>query len=197
MQKRISLVQAAHELVAARLQPGDIAIDATVGNGHDTLFLLGQVMPGGKVYGFDIQPAALDATAQKADLAGLRAGLTLFHDSHAAMEARIPAAEHGKIAAVMFNLGYLPGSDKTVTTQAESTLAALSSAISLISAVGVITVVAYPGHPGGAEETASVERWRQGLPDDRFNFESVVTDSRSRSAPKLFVLTPRRNEDSA
>ena len=60
--QRISLVNVAHNLIKDVLHPGDIAIDATVGNGHDTLFLVEQVSPSGKVFGFDIQQAAIDST---------------------------------------------------------------------------------------------------------------------------------------
>ncbi|MDP3333279.1 MAG: methyltransferase domain-containing protein, partial [Methylococcaceae bacterium] len=65
MKKRITLVNVAHELLAERLQPGDIAIDATVGNGYDTLFLAEQVGETGKVFGFDIQHAALQEAQEK------------------------------------------------------------------------------------------------------------------------------------
>jgi 16S rRNA C1402 N4-methylase RsmH len=118
--QRVSLVSVAHSLIKAKLRPGDIAIDATVGNGHDTLFLVDQVSPSGKVYGFDIQQAAIDSTWAKVESccnAPQRPEcLTLIQANHADMDEIIPAQYHGKISAIMFNLGYLPGSDKSIIT---------------------------------------------------------------------------------
>jgi len=189
MRERISLVDKAHELIGARLRPGALAIDATVGNGHDTLFLLRQVAPGGKVYGFDIQRAALESAAVKINESALRACLTLFHDSHAAMLELVPEADHGAIAAVMFNLGYLPGGDKAVTTRADSTLAALTAASRLLSPGGIITIVAYPGHVGGEQETDQVVRWCEALEPERFRVERIDAKPNDLAAPRLFAVT--------
>jgi predicted methyltransferase len=174
MKERISLVDKAHELVSARLCRGAIAIDATVGNGYDTLFLLQQVAPEGKVYGFDIQGSALESTRGRIKDSVLRNCLTLFHHSHARMEEVLPKPYHGLINAVMFNLGYLPGSDKSVITQAESTLTALAVASRLLSPQGIITVAAYPGHTGGAYETEQVRCWCEKL--DRERFKTVLIE---------------------
>ena len=173
MKERISLVEKAHELVCPRLGSGSIAIDATVGNGYDTLFLLQQVAPNGRVYGFDIQQSALESARAKIKEHALRDCLTLFHDSHALMSERIPTLMHGSINAIMFNLGYLPGSDKNVTTQTDSTIAALIEASQLLSPHGIITIIAYPGHAGGALETERVGQWCENIERDRFKVESI------------------------
>lgn len=189
MKAHFSLVAKAHELIGAGLRPGDLAIDATVGNGHDTMFLLRRVAPGGRVYGFDIQHAALDSAQARVDEPALRASLTLFEDSHVRMLERIPQTHHGSIKAIMFNLGYLPGGDKTVTTQAESTLAALSSASRLLCPQGVLTIVAYPGHAGGARETEQVRRWCEALEPNCFRIERYDAKPNDASAPRLFAVT--------
>jgi 16S rRNA C1402 N4-methylase RsmH len=128
--QRISLVNVAHNHIREVLRPGDIAIDATVGNGHDTLFLVGQVNPSGRVFGFDIQQAAIDSTWLKAKAQGDGSPsseiLTLMQASHADMDDKIPRQYHGNISAVMFNLGYLPGGDKRIITRTDSTLTALN-----------------------------------------------------------------------
>jgi len=189
MRERISLVDKAHELIGAHLRPGAFAIDATVGNGHDTLFLLRQVAPGGRVYGFDIQHSALASAAAKIKEPALRACLTLFHDSHAGLLERIPKADHGAIAAVMFNLGYLPGGDKAVMTRADSTLAALTAASRLLSPGGIFTIVAYPGHPGGAQETDQVGHWCEALNPECFKVERIDAKPNAAAAPRLFAVT--------
>ena len=63
--QRISLLNTAHNSIKKVLHPGDIAIDATIGNGHDTLFLVEQVYPSGLVFGFDIQQIAIESTKEK------------------------------------------------------------------------------------------------------------------------------------
>lgn len=192
MKKRISLVEKAHELIGARVESGAIAIDATVGNGYDTLFLLQRVAPNGKVYGFDIQQSALESARGRIGNSVLLNCLTLCHCSHARMEEIIPEPDHGLINAAMFNLGYLPGSDKTIATQTESTLAALSAASRLLSPQGIITIVAYPGHEGGAHETEQVRLWCEKLDSERFKIDLIEAKPNDCSAPKLFAVTRKR-----
>ncbi len=196
---RISLVNHAHNLIRKVLRPGDTAVDATVGNGHDTLFLAGQVGPSGKVFGFDIQLAAIDSTRAKVDscrtsenaLGNAPAqaiNLTLIHASHADMCGKIPAHYHGSIGAIMFNLGYLPGGDKRIITRTDSTLSALNSASRLVSSNGIITVLAYPGHQGGDLETEEVKNWCGQLDKDQFKTRIIYSSENKGSAPRLFVV---------
>jgi hypothetical protein len=88
----------------------------------------------------------------------------------------------------MFNLGYLPGADKSIMTQAESTLQALSLACEFLSEQGVMTVLAYPGHVGGDLETRSVEEWLSRLDADRYCVESIFSHQDQASSPRLFVI---------
>lgn len=189
MKTRITLVNVAHELLAERLKPGDIAIDATVGNGYDTLFLAEQIGGTGKVFGFDIQHAALQAAQEKCQQANLQDRVSLIQASHADMAKHVPEAQHGNISAIMFNLGYLPGGDKTFITQTDSTLSALAAAIRLLSPRGLVTLLAYPGHQGGDQETEHVSRWCEQLNSQQFNFDTHYSNTDSVSAPRLFVIS--------
>jgi len=190
--KRISLLNSAHNVIRNRLKPGDSAIDATVGNGHDTLFLAQQVAPSGHVYGFDIQQAAIDATRDKlACKTPLSDCLSLIHASHANMKENIPAQLHGKINAIMFNLGYLPGGDKSVITLTDSTLAALTAASQILAVNGIITLLAYPGHSGGDTETDHVANWCEQLDRQRFAVNIFYSAEHKDSAPRLFVIDKR------
>lgn len=186
--KPVSLVNKAHALVKNYLHQGAVAIDATVGNGYDTLFLAEQVGATGKVFGFDIQPTALDMTRSRLARANLSDCLTLCLASHALMAEKVPLSYHGKISAVMFNLGYLPGGDKTIMTVANSTLPALNSASRLLSIRGIITILAYPGHKGGDIETDQVKLWSEQLDRKQFTVSIANTAENKSSAPVLFAV---------
>ena len=186
--QRISLVELAHSLVKAKIKAGDCVIDATVGNGRDTTFLLDLVKPDGKVFGFDIQKTALEHTLTNLRDSPSLDCLTLINSNHADMCKFIPSAYHGKISAIMFNLGYLPGADKQIITQVDSTLAALSAAQQLLSADGIITVLAYPGHEGGKMETDQVKQWCLALNQKRNQVKVYKSQSGNPSAPVLFVI---------
>ena len=184
----ISLVKLAHQLIKDKVNPGAVAIDATVGNGYDTRFLLDLVQPDGKVFGFDIQQAAIDSARITLQEHPALACLTLIHANHANMGTIVSDLDRGNIAAVMFNLGYLPGGDKRLVTQTETTMAALTSASALLSANGIITILAYPGHDGGAMETDHVKQWCLGSESEQFQVSCYENQPDNPAAPKLFVV---------
>ena len=150
----------AHALLRKIIGTGDLAIDATAGNGHDTVFLAECVGAGGRVLAFDVQAAAIAAARARVTAAGLAARVEFFQQCHAQMDTRAAPAT---VAAVMFNLGYLPGEDHRLVTQPTTTLQGLDRASALLKAGGGLTVVCYPGHPGGALEAGAVEQWFAGL----------------------------------
>ncbi|MGG6312271.1 class I SAM-dependent methyltransferase [Paenibacillus macerans] len=164
----LSVLSYAHRLAAERIRPGEAAVDATAGTGADTLFLAKACGPRGRVFAFDIQPQALALTRARLDKEepAAIAGVTLLQSSHADMAAALPADVHGRLAAVMFNLGYLPaeGADPALITMPDSTLPALEASLNLLRPRGILTAVLYPGHPGGEVEAAAVEAWAAGLP---------------------------------
>lgn len=152
---RQSLTALAQQQVRQVLRPGDWAVDATAGNGHDTAFLADCVGPSGQVFAFDRQQAALEATRQRLQERGLRA--ELIRGNHADLLRLLPEDACGRLGAVMFNLGYLPGGDKAIVTRSDSTCTALDAALTQLRPGGIVTLVAYRGHPGGAEEALAVE----------------------------------------
>ncbi|WP_046212973.1 class I SAM-dependent methyltransferase [Paenibacillus wulumuqiensis] len=167
----LSVLSYAHKLAAERLGslggPQAIAVDATAGTGADTLMLAQAAGAGGQVYSFDIQQQALDRTSErlgKYEYPDRLARTELVLDSHDRMKEHIPAELHGRLQAVMFNLGYLPAGDTSVITRPESTLPALTAALELLDVRGVLTIVLYPGHAGGAEEAEAVQQWASSLP---------------------------------
>ena len=150
----------AHEIVRQVVGTGETVVDATAGNGHDSLFLAGLVGSGGRVLAFDIQAAAIESTRNRLRRFGMVDRVELRHESHAQISAHVA---DGSVAAVMYNLGYLPGADHAVITQCEETLRALAAVPQLLREGGVCTVVCYPGHAGGEREAAAVVAWARGL----------------------------------
>ena len=184
---RFSLTAKAHEIVEQNISHGDIAIDATLGNGHDLLFLAKKTGVSGRVFGFDIQEQALQSTWCRVENEIPMNNITLFQTSHADMSAYIPKELHGKIKVIMFNLGYLPSGDKSITTQVDSTLSALGQALGLLAPLGVITLLAYPGHEGGDIETREIDLWCQQLDQACFDVQLFVCSEKA-TAPRLFIV---------
>ncbi|MDQ6420362.1 class I SAM-dependent methyltransferase [Paenibacillus sp. LHD-117] len=189
----LSVLSMAHKWIAERTQPGDTVIDATAGGGVDTLALAELVGPKGCVYAFDIQEDALHRTRQRlAPLieAGRLPRLHLKLADHADMADYVDEEAAGCAAAVMFNLGYLPGGDPAVITRTESTLRALESALDLLRPGGILTCVLYPGHPGGEAEAAAVEAWAAKLPQSAG--QAVLYRQPQRQAAPYLIAVERR-----
>ena len=104
------------------------------------------------------------------------------------MQSVIPPQFHGQIAAIMWNLGYLPGGDKQLTTTLRSTVAAIQSGLALLARGGVMTIIAYTGHPGGLEEATAVEGLLRDLDPGEFQFTEPAPATHRFSPPRLFVV---------
>ena len=144
----VDLLTLHKQFLTPHLKKGGIAVDFTMGNGHDTLWLSGQMGEEGHVYAFDIQKQAIDSTRALLEKENALGNVTLIHDSHANVKQYVTQP----ICAGMFNLGYLPGGDKSVTTLRESTKAAVLAAIDLLDADGGLLIAVYPGHEEGTLE---------------------------------------------
>ncbi|MGG3887751.1 class I SAM-dependent methyltransferase [Metabacillus fastidiosus] len=142
----------ARTLLKTAVEEGDHVVDATLGNGHDTLYLAELVGENGHVYGFDIQEEAIQETKLKLEEKNITDRVTLFQCSHEHIESSIPAANHGTIAAAIFNLGYLPGGNKTIVTKPDSTIAAVSQLLHIMKKEAIIVIVIYHGHEEGQIE---------------------------------------------
>lgn len=155
----------AQNWIGAVLRPGDTALDLTAGNGHDTAFLYRMVGATGRVIAFDIQQEALQRTGERLHgqkfscvtalsegppLSGT--GVYLVADCHSRLERYVS----GPVMALMANLGYCPGGDRSLTTRPDTSCAALRKALERLLPGGRASVIVYPGHAGGAEEAATV-----------------------------------------
>lgn len=177
----------AHQVVSDVVGAGDVVIDATAGNGHDTLFLARLVGNEGRVIAFDIQGAAIDSTRQRLRAASMDKRVELHCESHGELLERVGRDE---VAAVMFNLGYLPGGDHEVITEVSETAKAVVQGLFALRAGGVMTIVCYTGHPGGAEEAETVvmglQHIRRQGPAGLFELE--IGEPMKDQAPFLIVV---------
>jgi len=189
MNKRISLTTLTHNLIENHLSEGDFVIDATVGNGYDTLFLSSQVGKQGIVFGFDVQQQAISSTKLQLKQAQFE-NFCLFHACHSEMNDHIAPQYQEKIKLIMFNLGYLPGSDKTIVTQTSTTLSALKKSLALLAPNGALTIMAYPGHSEGKVETEQVKFWCEQLDPLNYRFNQIKSSEKT-TAPRLFIIRKR------
>lgn len=151
----IELLDLHKKFILEHLHAGDVAVDFTMGNGHDTEFLSKTVGKTGKVYAFDIQASAVESTRKNLASAGCPNNYTLIHDSHHNVLNYVKEP----IKAGMFNLGYLPGGDKSITTMRVTTLPAIEAAISLLDKDAILLVAVYPGHEEGDAEGREITEY--------------------------------------
>ncbi|MCM0082519.1 class I SAM-dependent methyltransferase [Geomonas sp. Red32] len=174
-------VPLSHFLLRGHVGAGELAVDATCGNGGDTALLAELVGEGGRVWAFDLQPVAIEATRALLEEKGLSRRVELVQAGHEGLAGFVPEG----LSAVVFNLGYLPGGDPALVTSPESTVAALGQAAALLKPGGIVTAALYTGHPGGPEEAAAVEEWAAALDPRRFNVWTSRQLNRSNVAPYL------------
>lgn len=149
----VGILQLAKDRLMQNANPCGVYIDFTMGRGRDTLFLC-SIAPDGRVLAFDIQPSALEQTAALLKEHNvLNAELIL--DSH----DNFPKYYSGEIDGGLFNLGFLPGGDKSITTKRGSTLSAVKSAMAALKRGGAIGVAVYPGHEEGRLEGEQLQRY--------------------------------------
>lgn len=162
--------EVAHAVWRSIVLKGDTVVDATCGNGNDTFALLKMVADEsgrGRVYGMDIQDSAIDSTSSFLKMAVDSQEMELvklFPICHSRMEEIVP--KDSPVRLVAFNLGYLPGGDKTIVTVPKTTELALQAASRIVRSGGLISVLVYIGHLGGRDELSIVESFASSLPVD-------------------------------
>lgn len=167
------------------LRPGDWVIDATCGNGKDSLKLAKLVLPAGRLWAIDIQEDAIKSTR---DLLfkefGIPPNIQLIQGSHENFPSEL---EPESVALIVYNLGYLPKGDKTLTTMTISTLQSLKNGAELIKKGGAICITCYPGHPEGKNEESALLEWARTLSPYTWNVTYQRWENRN-EAPTLLVL---------
>ena len=174
----------AEELLRQAVGEGARVIDGTMGNGHDTLWLASLVGETGRVYGFDIQAEAVERTRGRLEEAGLLDRATLLHAGHERIAELVPEP----VDAAVFNLGWLPGADKSLRTHVDTTLAAVNAALDKLKEGGLLTVCAYPGHEEGRVERDALIEWAKSLPADRYDAMIRAYLNQPNDPPVLFAV---------
>lgn len=180
-----SAVQWARVFIRPALGQGATAVDATSGNGNDTVFLAEYVGPGGRVYAMDIQEDALRKTGENVLAAGFSDRVTIINRGH----QHISTLLTGPVDAVMFNLGYLPGGDRSLTTLPGTTIEGINGALSLLRPGGRLSVVVYTGHPGSGAESLAVEELMAGLSVTDFSVQKMIFCNSRKNSPELYFVT--------
>ncbi|QDP99842.1 rRNA methyltransferase [Lysinibacillus fusiformis] len=154
------VLQYAQQLLTDAIEVGDTVVDATAGNGHDTLFLAQLVGDDGQVFAFDVQKSAVDATLYRLLDNALEHRALVLHTGHEHVAKHVQKP----VTAAIFNLGYLPGSDHDIITKPNTTILAITDLLQLLKIGGIIVLVIYHGHPGGKEERDAVIEYVSHLP---------------------------------
>nr|WP_153465353.1 class I SAM-dependent methyltransferase [Sediminibacillus terrae] len=177
----------AHDLLRETVKPGEIVVDATCGNGHDTAFLSKLVGDKGTVYALDIQQQAIDRTRLLLEQQRIFNVRLLLAD-HQYVKTYIPATSHGQIGGAIFNLGYLPGSDKQTITTPESTIGAIRALADIMKPGGLIAIVVYYGHQGGQLEKQELLDHLAGLDQKEFSVLQYAFINQQNNPPFLLAL---------
>lgn len=172
-------LEMAHDFLAQVITQEDIVVDATMGNGHDTLFLAKLAK---QVYSFDIQKQALEKTSQRLQEAGLT-NVELLLQGHETVDQFVR-----EVKAAIFNLGYLPSADKSIITQPQTTLEALDKLCHMLVKGGRIAIMIYYGHEGGDIERDAVLNYVSQLPQQEYTATIYRTLNQINNPPFLVMI---------
>ena len=190
--KEINILQKTSELAMyltlAYVNKGDTVLDATCGNGHDTLSLAKACGNSGKVIAMDIQNKAIYNTKRRLEEKGIL-NTFFIQDNFINMDQY---AEEGSLSAIVFNLGYMPGEDKRITTIAQDTIKAIEKALFLIKVGGVITITMYPGHSEGRSEKNAILKMAATLSPSIYHCVYMDMHNQSQTAPCILAITKKK-----
>lgn len=181
-------VRMAHQFVIHRLHESKLVVDATAGNGKDTLFLAEHTPESTVIWAFDIQQQALSQTQLLLAQHRLSHKVRFVLDSHANIAAYISQPIH----IAMFNLGYLPSGDHTISTCSDSTIQAIQQTLQLLAVTGLITIAAYPGYEHGRQECKAVYQYISGLDQRKYTVASWSMVNQLNNPPILYVIEKRK-----
>jgi len=175
------------ETIKKTLKEDSIVIDATMGNGHDTLFLRKQLNDEGFLYGFDIQEIAIEKTKERLIKNNCYSDVKLIQDSHENFEKYIESP----VDLILYNLGYLPKGDKTITTESDQTLKSVKEGMSLLKSGGVIIITVYPGHLPGALELEVLSDYLETINQKEYAVMKVDFFNYKNKPPVVFIIERR------
>ena len=181
----LSILNRARSLMKENLKQNDLVVDATLGQGKDSLFLL-EIIEKGHLFGFDIQKEAIKKSKE---LLKEYKNYTLFNTGHENMFKNLKEYEN-KISLIVFNLGYLPKGNKEITTKKETTIKAIKQGIKLLNKKGHIVITIYPGHKEGLKEQKEIIKFLKN--DKNLKYEEYYNTEKKESP---FVINIKRNQN--
>lgn len=185
--KGARLTNVAHQIWNLVLEPGDVVCDATCGNGNDSIFLAKAVGPDGTLVCIDLQKQAVEATRENIENAIAADALPNIDYITGSHEYVTEYLGSNVAKLICFNLGYLPGGDKSVVTTIDSTLAAIEGSLESLCFGGLISILCYTGHPGGQEEYESVKSFVEQLCSTYWKVSQIQLLN-SPSAPIMILI---------
>lgn len=177
------IIDIQHVLLNHYVTKEDIAVDMTMGNGFDTLLLSGLAK---FVYAFDIQQTALEITNKRLSEAG-RNNYKLILESHDNVLNYVE-----KFKYVVYNLGYLPKGDKTITTTKKSTIRSLEMVLKGVLGGGIVFITVYPGHPEGLEESYALSDYFKTLDKEIYKIIKTDLPYQDNYPPYMFIIFKKR-----
>lgn len=165
-----------HDIIFKYTQNKEIAIDCTLGNGHDCDFLKDVFK---RVVAFDIQEIAIENYKAKG-----YDNVELILDSHDKLDFYV----NEKVDCIIYNLGYLPGGDKNVTTVSETTLNSIKQGLNLLKSGGIMTIAVYYGHYEGFLEKTCILNYLETLPKNKYGIMKLEYVNRDNNPPLLLII---------
>ena len=166
------------------VQKDDVVVDATMGNGYDTIYLGNLVGENGKVYAFDVQEEAIKSTKKKVERDNMTERVELILDGHQNLDKYVKE----EVSCVVFNLGYLPRAKHVVITKPDTTLEAIKKSLKLLKPNGIISIAAYIGHEGGLEEKNYICEYLNNLNQNEFNVLHMQFTNQINNPPQLILI---------
>jgi len=177
-------LQLAHHIWNILLKENDSVIDTTCGNGKDSLILASLLSQkgGAKLFCIDIQEQALLNTKALLEekVPQFLHKVEFLHTSHELLPLSSPKL-------IVYNLGYLPKGDKSLTTQVKSTLLSVQNALEILLPGGALSIMCYPGHPEGLKEEIELKKLFNTLPPTSFSVTHCEWSNRT-SSPSLIIV---------
>lgn len=177
-------------IIESYVNDNSIAIDATCGNGHDTLALV--KMGAYKVYSFDIQESAITSARElltnyeEECSSKSNTKVDFILDSHSNLDKYVSHAD-----IVLFNLGYLPKGNKEITTVADTTLVALKKSLEVLKINGICSLVMYSGHENGKFEKEEILNFASGLNSSKYHCSYISMINQINNPPEILLITKK------
>jgi len=184
-------VEFSHWIIDNYLDEYNVLVDATCGNGYDTLFLSSKISKKGKLYAFDIQKSAIESTKSK--FKDKKTNVEFINDGHENLDKYL----NEDINCIIYNLGYLPGSNKKVVTKKETTIKSLKIALELLANNGLIVLVIYSEHEGGRTEKNAVLEFSSNLDYKKYNVLHYNFINQKMNPPEVVVINKRGDNNEA